>query len=164
MTAGCVPLCTDVSAHCLWEIEIHAETSVQLGSDILVLLKCLKGKMGSMTFFTAFCDIKSWNSTRNLFLLQVFWKREYQIDNRVVILRTVDLIVWKRRFHFGIKKYEYNSYLVNPMSTKSIKQKISTEGCSKFKSPETRQVQERLVSTLEHTQVPKRVRTRCPEE
>ena len=35
------------------------------------------------------------------------------------------------------------------------KQKGSTEGCSKFKSPETRQVQERLVSTLEHIQVPK---------
>ena len=30
------------------------------------------------------------------------------------------------------------------------KQKRSTEGCSKFKGPETRQVQERLVSTLEH--------------
>ena len=36
-----------------------------------------------------------------------------------------------------------------------IKQKRSTEGCSKFKSQETRQVQERLVSTLEHMQVPK---------
>ena len=33
------------------------------------------------------------------------------------------------------------------------KQKKSTEGCSKFKSPESRQVQERLVSTLEHMQV-----------
>ena len=44
------------------------------------------------------------------------------------------------------------------------KQKRSTEGCSKFKSPETRQVQERLVSTLEHMQVPKSDRTRCPEE
>ena len=40
----------------------------------------------------------------------------------------------------------------------------STEGCSKLKSPETRQVQERLVSTLEHLQVPKWDRTRCPEE
>ena len=39
------------------------------------------------------------------------------------------------------------------------KQKRSTEGCSKFKSPETRQVQERLVSTLEHMQVPKWDRT-----
>ena len=29
------------------------------------------------------------------------------------------------------------------------------EGCSKLKSPETRQVQERLFSTLEHMQVPK---------
>ena len=37
----------------------------------------------------------------------------------------------------------------------SRKQKRSTEGYSKFKSPETRQVQERLVSTLEHMQVPK---------
>ena len=42
--------------------------------------------------------------------------------------------------------------------------KRSTEGCSKFKGPETRQVQERLVSTLEHMQVPKWDRTRCPEE
>ena len=31
----------------------------------------------------------------------------------------------------------------------------STEGCSKLKSPETRQVQEILVSTLEHLQAPK---------
>ena len=38
----------------------------------------------------------------------------------------------------------------------------STEGCSKLKSPETRQVHERLVSTLEHLQVPKWDRTRCP--
>ena len=30
------------------------------------------------------------------------------------------------------------------------KEKRSTEGCSKFKSPETRQVQERFVSTLDH--------------
>ena len=44
------------------------------------------------------------------------------------------------------------------------KQKRSTEGCSKFKGPETRQVQERLVSTLEHMQVPKWNRTRSPEE
>ena len=40
----------------------------------------------------------------------------------------------------------------------------STEGCSKLKSPETRQVQEILVSALEHLQVPKWDRTRCPEE
>ena len=40
----------------------------------------------------------------------------------------------------------------------------STEGCSKLKSPETRQVQEILVSTLEHLQAPKWDRTRCPEE
>ena len=35
------------------------------------------------------------------------------------------------------------------LEVKSAKQKRSTEGCSKFISPETRQVQERLVSTLE---------------
>ena len=45
-----------------------------------------------------------------------------------------------------------------------LKQNRSTEGCSKFKSPETRQAQERSVSTLEHMQVPKWDRTRCPEE
>ena len=33
-----------------------------------------------------------------------------------------------------------------------------------LKSPETRQVQEILVSTLEHLQAPKWDRTRCPEE
>ena len=44
------------------------------------------------------------------------------------------------------------------------KQKRSTEACSKLKSPETRQVQERFVSTLEHLQVHKWDRARCPEE
>ena len=36
-----------------------------------------------------------------------------------------------------------------------IKQKRSTEGCSKFKSPETRQVQERLVSDIRTHASPK---------
>ena len=58
-------------------------------------------------------------------------------------------------------------WLVDGLFTKiskvGSKQKRSTEGCSKFKSPETRQVQERLVSTLEHM-LPKWERTRCPEE
>ena len=44
------------------------------------------------------------------------------------------------------------------------KQNRSTDGFSELKSPDTRQVQERLVSTLEHMQVPKWDRTRCPEE
>ena len=52
-----------------------------------------------------------------------------------------------------------------PLEKKILdKQKRSTEGCSKFKSPEPRQIQERLVSILEHMQVPKWDRTRCPEE
>ena len=51
-----------------------------------------------------------------------------------------------------------------PSKETYAKQKRSTEGCSKLKSPETRQVQDRLVSTLEHMQVPKWDRTRCPEE
>ena len=37
-------------------------------------------------------------------------------------------------------------------------------GIFKLKSPETRQVQERWVSALEHLQVPKIDRTRCPDE
>ena len=53
---------------------------------------------------------------------------------------------------------------VSNVTENNRQQKRSTEGCSKFKSPETRQVQERLVSTLEHMQVPKWDRTRCPEE
>ena len=44
------------------------------------------------------------------------------------------------------------------------KQNKCTEGCSKLKSLETRQVQERLVSTLEHMQVPKWDKGRCPME
>ena len=51
-----------------------------------------------------------------------------------------------------------------PVANVQWKQKRSTEGCSKFKGRETRQVQEKLVSTLEHMQVPKWDRTRCPEE
>ena len=51
-------------------------------------------------------------------------------------------------------------YIINYQN----KQKRSTEGDSKLKSPETRQVQEILVSTLEHMQVQKWDRTRCPEE
>ena len=39
------------------------------------------------------------------------------------------------------------------------RQNRSTEGCSKLKSPETRQVRERLVSILEHLQVPNWDRT-----
>ena len=35
----------------------------------------------------------------------------------------------------------------NPYLSLHLKQKRSTEGCSKFKGPETRQVQKRLVST-----------------
>ena len=44
------------------------------------------------------------------------------------------------------------------------KQNRSTEGFSKLKRPETRPVQKRLVSTLEHLQVPKWDRTSCLEE
>ena len=49
---------------------------------------------------------------------------------------------------------------------RNLKQNRSTspEGCSKLKSTETRQVKERLVSTLEDMQVSKWDRTRRPEE
>ena len=68
----------------------------------------------------------------------------------------------KSRYNRESKTFLCTSDKVGFFSNK--KQKRSTEGCSKFKSPETRQVQERLVSTLEHMQVPKWDRTRCPEE
>ena len=66
----------------------------------------------------------------------------------------------------GLQKYCETAYSRSGINQMWIlkKQKRSTEGCSKFKGPETRQVQERLVSTLEHMQVPKWDRTRCPEE
>ena len=65
----------------------------------------------------------------------------------------------KHELGTGIENLEKNW-----KSRSFTKQKRSTEGCSKFKSPETRQVKERLVSTLEHMQVPKWDGTRCPEE
>ena len=79
--------------------------------------------------------------------------------------------IWQ---HNNAIKNSDTTTIVNRLSTASwsndnhqtavIKQNSSTEGCSKLKSPETRQVQEGLVSTLEHMQVPKWDRTRCPEE
>ena len=65
--------------------------------------------------------------------------------------------------HFG-----YWTFISDPKPNRVLskvwKQNISTEGCSKLKCPETRQVQERLGSTLKHMQVLKWDRTRCPEE
>ena len=58
----------------------------------------------------------------------------------------IDVIYIRTNFATTISHY------VDPVS---YEQKRSTEGCSKFKSTETRQVQEILVSTLEHVQVPK---------
>ena len=67
---------------------------------------------------------------------------------------------WYKHFSLFHQVYIMVKYIISPW-----KQKRRTEGCSKFKGPETRQVQERLlVSTLEHMQVPKWDRTRCPEE
>ena len=46
---------------------------------------------------------------------------------------------------------------------RNIRQKISTEGCSKFKRSGDK-TSSGDISTLEHMQVPKWDRTRCPEE
>ena len=43
-----------------------------------------------------------------------------------------------------------NPFLLYCNANDGVNEKRSTEGCSKFNSPETSQVQERLVSTLEH--------------
>ena len=78
-------------------------------------------------------------------------------------LRTVS---WGKNSHpTGVVKpvYERSTFPLTATAMQS-KQNRSTEGCSKLKCPDKRQVQERLVSTLEHMQVPKLDRTRCPEK
>ena len=96
------------------------------------------------------------------------------------LAQLMNVLFWERRdFHVSFSvRYMSGNFCYRPpgssmvdmetssniMKPSSPKQKRSTDGCSNFKSPETRQVQERLVSTLEHMQVPKWDRTRCPEE
>ena len=78
--------------------KIQEETSVQLGSDILILLKYLAGRSGfNDILYSFFCDIKSWNLTRNPIQMCFYWKcfenESITYNNRVVILRTVNLTV-----------------------------------------------------------------------
>ena len=54
--------------------------------------------------------------------------------------------------------------LTRPPEVTLTKYKTEVPKCSKLKSPETRQVQERYIYILEHLQVQKLDRTRCPEE
>ena len=54
--------------------------------------------------------------------------------------------------------------MMSKINQKLSKQKYQGMFEIKKKNPETRQVQERLVSTLEHMQVQKWDRTWCPEE
>ena len=63
-----------------------------------------------------------------------------------------------------LRKYGEPLHIFFEKWTRVISKNRSIEGCSKLKSPETRQVQEILVSTLEYLQAPKWDRTRCPEE
>ena len=86
--------------HTVFE-KIHAETFVQLWNDILVLSKYLVGRK----------DLNSDNPYRfiwykilelnkkplQMFLLHVFWKRKYQVNNLVVTIRTVHLTVCARQ-------------------------------------------------------------------
>ena len=79
-----------------------------------------------------------------------------------------ELKYWQSYQKFGYQQFTWQ-WLSLPLLFLSwysnwYEQNRSTEGCSKLKSPETRQVQERFVSTLEHLQVQKWDRTRCPEE
>ena len=79
--------------------KMHAEISVQLGSDILVPLKWLVCIRGFVIFPIYLFDIKSRNSQETptyLFLFHAFLKRKCRVNNRVFILCTVDLkLTWK---------------------------------------------------------------------
>ena len=59
---------------------------------------------------------------------------------------------------------EKTLHIQYPVYSHVYKAKEKYQGIFEIQSPEKRQVQERLVSTLEHMQVPKWDRTRCPEE
>ena len=63
-------------------------------------------------------------------------------------------------FRIALQHNNMNTYTSSLIPKQIPKQKRSTV----FKSRGTRQVQERLVSTLENMQVPKCDRNRCPEE
>ena len=78
-------------------------------------------------------------------------------DSLVLKLQDTETETLKTHYIHVYKMFGWKFWLV-------YMQKRSTEGSSKPKSLERRQVQERLVSTLEHMQVPKWDRTRCPEE
>ena len=91
---------------------------------------------------TSYCLVRSPYRPKNF--LRDDFKRSFQM--------------FKRQISFYIRISFHTKLSVAESKNKS------TEGCSKPKSPETRQVQEILVSTLEHLQAPKWDRTRCPEE
>ena len=89
------------------------------------------------------------------------------VDTNIFLLCCEKLSFAKKNSKNSKKKVLIDNMLEFAVDNISLfyvkRQKRSTEGCSKFKGPETRQVQERLVSTLEHMQVPKWDRTRCPD-
>ena len=88
-----------------------AKTSVQLESDILVFSKWLMGSWGSWRLLIDLLDIILWNLTRSpskFVLLYLLWKRKHQVNNRVVILHTVDLTVCKCHINF----YWINQYVI----------------------------------------------------
>ena len=64
--------------------------------------------------------------------------------------------------NFFLLKPKMHSY--KPLISSFLKAKEKYRGMFETQSPETRQVQERLVSTLEHLQVQKWDRTKCPDE
>ena len=77
--------------------KIHAETSVQLRSDILVLLKCLAGRRGfNDVLYNFLCyKILKFNdkSVQICFYCKCFENESVRLTNRIVKLRTVDLTV-----------------------------------------------------------------------
>ena len=102
-----------------------------------------------------------WNTRQHTFCTVIFWRKVY-----------IYAEVWSHNMahnrRISVLLAQWTLYYLGnttPIIVAVHRSKTRiTEGCPKPKSPETRQVKERLVSTLEHLQVLKWDMTRCPEE
>ena len=85
-------------------------------------------------------------------LLTLQWSLPCKNCQNVIVKNKKNEIIYIENNNLGLlsKMQIYTGGLICDIDILiDLKQKRSTEGCSKFKSPETRQVQEKLVLTLE---------------